>query len=346
MSRGRRSTARRRHHLAARTDTVDFQVWVADGDKPLPQRVVITYKKAKGEPQFWAQFSDWNLAPAMRIRHSAAKPPDGAQKGRICGPASARVPAAAKPPRTKDQVMKIPSWCGAGRRSLAAVFMLGYVVRRCARVAAVVAVAVRGEGGGRCPRRRWGRLLAWRLRIGRGLLPGGGGGQPGAAGFQRRRRRARRRGRGARRWRAAWRRGAAQGWRRAAESGERLAFESQQSRQSAQADTQAGRQQSQTQRQDTSSQNQAQRQVRRARTRTSGSQRGSRRNRAPSPPRRSGSQRDSRCNRAPSPPKPPAKPRLRRRCPAPPAPTMAGAGVAPTAGTVAMPPPDSWPGLS
>jgi len=35
------------HHLAARTDTVDFQVWVADGDTPLPQRVVITYKKAR-----------------------------------------------------------------------------------------------------------------------------------------------------------------------------------------------------------------------------------------------------------------------------------------------------------
>jgi hypothetical protein len=27
------------HHLAARTDTVDCQVWVADGDKPLLQRV-------------------------------------------------------------------------------------------------------------------------------------------------------------------------------------------------------------------------------------------------------------------------------------------------------------------
>ncbi|HKX54098.1 MAG TPA: DUF2092 domain-containing protein [Nitrosospira sp.] len=53
------------HHLAARSDTVDFQVWVADGDKPLPQRVVITYKKAAGQPQFWAQFSDWDMAPAI-----------------------------------------------------------------------------------------------------------------------------------------------------------------------------------------------------------------------------------------------------------------------------------------
>jgi hypothetical protein len=68
------------HHLAARTDAVDFQVWVADGDRPLPQRVVITYKQAKGEPQFWAQFSDWNLAPALDDSTFLAKPPDGAQK--------------------------------------------------------------------------------------------------------------------------------------------------------------------------------------------------------------------------------------------------------------------------
>ena len=30
------------YHLAARTDTVDFQVWVAEGDKPLLQRIVLT----------------------------------------------------------------------------------------------------------------------------------------------------------------------------------------------------------------------------------------------------------------------------------------------------------------
>jgi len=68
------------HHLAARTDTVDFQIWVADGDKPLPQRVVITYRMAKGEPQFWAQFSDWNLAPAIADSTFLAEPPSGAQK--------------------------------------------------------------------------------------------------------------------------------------------------------------------------------------------------------------------------------------------------------------------------
>jgi hypothetical protein len=68
------------HHLAARTDTADFQVWVADGDTPVPQRVVITYKKDKGEPQFRAQLSDWNLAPAIADSTFVAEPPAGAQK--------------------------------------------------------------------------------------------------------------------------------------------------------------------------------------------------------------------------------------------------------------------------
>ena len=68
------------HHLAARTETVDFQVWVADGDKPLPQRIIISYKHAEGQPQFWAQLSDWNLAPAISDATFNVKPPQKAQK--------------------------------------------------------------------------------------------------------------------------------------------------------------------------------------------------------------------------------------------------------------------------
>jgi len=56
-------------HLAARSKDVDFQIWVTRGKEPLPRRVVITYKNAKGEPQYRADFSDWNLS---------TKPPKGA----------------------------------------------------------------------------------------------------------------------------------------------------------------------------------------------------------------------------------------------------------------------------
>ena len=89
------------HHLAARTDTVDFQIWVADGDRPLPQRVVVTYKQAKGEPQFRAQLSDWNLAPAIDDSTFLAKPPDGAQKIAFAAQLPRLSPTSGKPSGAK-----------------------------------------------------------------------------------------------------------------------------------------------------------------------------------------------------------------------------------------------------
>ena len=49
-------------HLAVRTRDVDFQIWISQGEKPLPRRIVITYKNFRGDPQFRADFSNWNLA--------------------------------------------------------------------------------------------------------------------------------------------------------------------------------------------------------------------------------------------------------------------------------------------
>jgi len=67
-------------HMAGRNDSVDFQVWVSMGDKPLPQRIVITYRHEVGQPQFWAQFSNWNLTPKISDSLFAFVPPKGAQK--------------------------------------------------------------------------------------------------------------------------------------------------------------------------------------------------------------------------------------------------------------------------
>lgn len=68
------------HHLAGRTDSVDYQVWVADGEKPLPLRVVLTYRTEEGQPQFRGEFSDWNMAPEASAATFAFTPPPGAQK--------------------------------------------------------------------------------------------------------------------------------------------------------------------------------------------------------------------------------------------------------------------------
>ena len=68
------------HHLAGRTETVDYQVWIAEGAQPLPLRIVLTYKNAEGQPTFRAQFSDWNLAPEIQDNQFAFTPPEGARK--------------------------------------------------------------------------------------------------------------------------------------------------------------------------------------------------------------------------------------------------------------------------
>jgi hypothetical protein len=68
-------------HLAVRTSKgVDFQVWVAQGSEPLPRRIVITYKEETGQPQFWADLSDWNLSPEISDTLFTFTPPAGADR--------------------------------------------------------------------------------------------------------------------------------------------------------------------------------------------------------------------------------------------------------------------------
>ena len=56
----------------------DVQLWITKGDQPLPRRMVITYTLAYGQPQFRAQFSDWNLSPKVPDTLFAFTPPTGA----------------------------------------------------------------------------------------------------------------------------------------------------------------------------------------------------------------------------------------------------------------------------
>jgi hypothetical protein len=67
-------------HLAARSDEVDFQVWIEKGDKPIPRRIIITYKNEQAEPQFWGQFRNWNFAPKISESLFAINPPKDAEQ--------------------------------------------------------------------------------------------------------------------------------------------------------------------------------------------------------------------------------------------------------------------------
>ena len=51
------------YHLAFQQDEIDWQVWIDAGWMRVPRKVVITYKKAAGVPQYMAFLSEWDFAP-------------------------------------------------------------------------------------------------------------------------------------------------------------------------------------------------------------------------------------------------------------------------------------------
>jgi hypothetical protein len=70
----------RAHHLAFRTPSIDFQLWVGDGDRPLPHKYIITTKWTTGAPQFGVEFSNWNVSPQTDEAAFTFTPPPGARQ--------------------------------------------------------------------------------------------------------------------------------------------------------------------------------------------------------------------------------------------------------------------------
>ena len=68
------------HHLALANDFLEWQIWVDAGERPLPRKMVITYKDEPGEPQFTARFLSWNLSPDFPDELFQFLPPENAQK--------------------------------------------------------------------------------------------------------------------------------------------------------------------------------------------------------------------------------------------------------------------------
>ncbi len=80
-------------HIAGRGETVDFQVWLPTTGDPLPRRIILTYKNEAGQPQYWANFSDWNLSPNPPASLFTLEIPKDASRIEFL----AKVPRAAEP---------------------------------------------------------------------------------------------------------------------------------------------------------------------------------------------------------------------------------------------------------
>lgn len=67
-------------HIAFRNAEVDWQVWIQQGDKPVPRKFVVTSKKMPQSPQFTSLMSNWQTAPKVSASTFSFVPPEGAQK--------------------------------------------------------------------------------------------------------------------------------------------------------------------------------------------------------------------------------------------------------------------------
>ena len=83
------------HHLAFQTPEVDWEIWIEEGPKPLPRRLLLTDKSVEGSPQMTAHLSDWNLAPQFAADFFTFTPPQNAQQITFLESAPAVLPAKA-----------------------------------------------------------------------------------------------------------------------------------------------------------------------------------------------------------------------------------------------------------
>lgn len=67
------------HHLAFRQANIDWQIWIDAEEKPLPHKLVITYKNEPGTPRHVAMLKKWNLSPKFAENTFTPKIPDGAR---------------------------------------------------------------------------------------------------------------------------------------------------------------------------------------------------------------------------------------------------------------------------
>jgi hypothetical protein len=67
-------------HLAFRTKDVDWQIWIAQGERPYPCRYVITAKNVNQAPQYSIQIRDWSTSGEVAAGNFGFANPTNARK--------------------------------------------------------------------------------------------------------------------------------------------------------------------------------------------------------------------------------------------------------------------------
>jgi hypothetical protein len=68
------------HLILGISEDIDWQIWIEDGDVPLPCKSVITYKNKEGNPTITSNFTHWNLDPVIPADLFTASVPVGTEQ--------------------------------------------------------------------------------------------------------------------------------------------------------------------------------------------------------------------------------------------------------------------------
>jgi hypothetical protein len=68
------------NHLAFIQESIDWQIWIEDGPKPVPRQVLITYKDEPGWPQYFARLNSWDFQPKFSNDYFQFQPPAGSDE--------------------------------------------------------------------------------------------------------------------------------------------------------------------------------------------------------------------------------------------------------------------------
>jgi hypothetical protein len=82
------------HLFFSQPPGIELELWLSKNEQSLPRRLIVTYRTLPGQPNFIAEFSDWNFNIHPADTEFAFQPPAGAEQ-------VALKPAAAPAPTTK-----------------------------------------------------------------------------------------------------------------------------------------------------------------------------------------------------------------------------------------------------
>jgi hypothetical protein len=69
-----------RHLFFSQTGGIELEVWLDKTEQEVPRRLIVTYRLLPGQPNFVAEFSDWNFSAHPSDAEFVFQPPAGAKQ--------------------------------------------------------------------------------------------------------------------------------------------------------------------------------------------------------------------------------------------------------------------------